>query len=139
MFHSVEKSDTWTETVIEHIKLSNARGRRLASFDDGTFCPSYVVPFSKFVKTVADIIAEITNYTNKIEKKILCFISSPDDGNKQKDSGIENVLKLKKETPTSRVGRVSLEEAEETLLKIQGTYEKYSFMILFLSFSRYGE
>ena len=127
MFHSVEKSDTWTESIIEHIKLSNTRGRRLASFDDGIFCPSYVVPFSKFVKTVTDIIAEITNYTNKIEKKILCFVCSSDDGSKEKDSGLENVLKLKKEIPSSRVGRVSLEEAEDTLLKIQGTYHVVHF------------
>ena len=127
MFHSVEKSDTWTESIIEHIKLSNTRGRRLASFDDGIFCPSYVVPFSKFVKTVTDIIAEITNYTNKIEKKILCFVCSSDDGSKEKDSGLENVLKFKKETPSSRVGKVSLEEAEDTLLKIQGTYHVVHF------------
>ena len=85
------------------------------------------MPFSKFVKTVADIIAEITNYTNKIEKKILCFVCSSDDGSKEKDSGLENVLKLKKEIPSSRVGRVSLEEAEDTLLKIQGTYHVVHF------------
>ena len=123
MFHSNEKSNSWIDSLTEHLKISNMRSRRLASFDDGIFSSPYVQPFSKFIKLATDIVTEIINYTNKIEKKILHFNSLPIN-----EDSTEMNLKAKKEVSTSRVGHMSLEEAEDVLLKIQGTYVMYVFI-----------
>ena len=115
------------------------RTRRLASFDDGVFCPLYISAFSKFSKVATDTVADLINISNKIEKKFSVFIPSFDDDKMDDNavdsstgsssSGSKGTLKGERDkdtthTPVSRGGRMSLDEAEDTLNKISGTYER---------------
>ena len=136
LFFTPDKSEDWLDALSDHIKLSNMRTRRLASFDDGVFCPLYISAFSKFSKVATDTVADLINISNKIEKKFSVFIPSFDDDKMDDNtvdsstgsssSGSKGTLKGEKDTthtPVSRGGRMSLDEAEDTLNKISGTYE----------------
>lgn len=128
MLHTSEKSDDMLNTISEHVKVSTWRHRRLASFDDGTFSLPFVLLFSKHLKLAGDTVNDMINITNQIEKRVLQFIINEEEGAKEEKAGMKN---KKEPTPASRVGRMSLDEAEEILSKIIG----YFFCALFVSFS----
>ena len=115
------------------------RSRRLASFDDGYFSPIYVPIFSKFIKVATDNVADLINLSNKIEKRFFIFVSSLEDEKKYNENiDLKGGLKGKKEPPpVSRGGRMSLDEAQDTLSKISGTYvlDNFSITLLILSLS----
>ena len=123
LFHATPKPEDWVSLLLDHVKLSNMRNRRLASYEEGSFCHAFLPQFAKFVKLSTDTIADITNLMGRIEKKVMVFVVS-EGQSPGGDLGVEGVKdpRGRKDPSVFRGNRMCLDEAEEVCQLAAGMY-----------------
>ena len=108
------------------------RNRRLASYEEGSFCHAFLPQFVKFVKNGTDVLADITNLMGRIEKKVLVFVVSEGQGpGGDFGEGVKDP-RGRKDPSVFRGNRMCLDEAEEVCLTAAGVYVLYEWNIHYM-------
>jgi hypothetical protein len=98
------------------------RNKRLASYEEGSFCHGFLPHFTKFVKCGTDVLAEITTLMGRIEKKVLVFVVSEGQGpGSDLGEGVKDP-RGRKDPSVFRGNRMCLDEAEDVCLTAAGMY-----------------